>query len=233
MFLKVENIDTYYDATHILFGVSLEVAEGETVSVLGRNGVGKTTLLRSIIGLTPPRKGNIYFQDRKISGRQPFQIARRGVGFVPEDRDIFPNLSVRENLEMGMQKNSGRTGWNLDKIYTLFPILKQRRNQWGGTLSGGEQQMLTIARTLMGNPCLLLLDELSEGLAPLVVRAIKEQIVLIQKEGVTILISEQDSSFVLDVSSRSYILEKGQVCWQGPSQELRDDPTILDRYLGV
>lgn len=233
MFLKVENIDTYYDATHILFGVSLEVAEGETVSVLGRNGVGKTTLLRSIIGLTPPRKGGIYFQDRRISGRQPFQIARRGVGFVPEDRDIFPNLSVRENLEMGMQKNSGRTGWDLDKIYTLFPILKERRNQWGGTLSGGEQQMLTIARTLMGNPNLLLLDELSEGLAPLVVRAIKEQIVLIQKEGVTILISEQDSSFVLDVSSRSYILEKGQVCWHGPSQELRDDPTILDRYLGV
>ena len=233
MFLKVENIDTYYDATHILFGVNLEVAEGETVSVLGRNGVGKTTLLRSIIGLTPPRKGSIYFQERKISGRQPFRIARRGVGFVPEDRDIFPNLSVRENLEMGMQKNSGRTGWDLDKIYTLFPILKQRRNQWGGTLSGGEQQMLTIARTLMGNPNLLLLDELSEGLAPLVVRAIKEQIVLIQKEGVTILISEQDSSFVLDVSSRSYILEKGQVCWHGPSQELRDDPTILDRYLGV
>lgn len=233
MFLKVESIDTYYDATHILFGVSLEVAEGETVSVLGRNGVGKTTLLRSIIGLTPPRKGNIYFKDRKISGRQPFQIARRGVGFVPEDRDIFPNLSVRENLEMGMQKNSGRAGWDLDKIYTLFPILRERRNQWGGTLSGGEQQMLTIARTLMGNPNLLLLDELSEGLAPLVVRAIKEQIVLIQKEGVTILISEQDSSFVLDVSSRSYILEKGQVCWHGPSQELRDDPTILDRYLGV
>ena len=155
------------------------------------------------------------------------------MGFVPEDRDIFPNLSVMENLEMGMQKNSGRTGWDLDKIYTLFPILKQRRNQWGGTLSGGEQQMLTIARTLMGNPNLLLLDELSEGLAPLVVRAIKEQIVLIQKEGVTILISEQDSSFVLDVSSRSYILEKGQVCWHGPAQELRDDPAILDRYLGV
>ncbi|MBU4275607.1 MAG: ABC transporter ATP-binding protein [Proteobacteria bacterium] len=233
MFLKVEDIDTYYDATHILFRVSLEVAEGETVSVLGRNGVGKTTLLRSIIGLTPPRKGKIYFQDRKINGRQPFQIARHGVGFVPEDRDIFPNLSVKENLEMGVQKNSGRSGWDLDKIYTLFPILKERRNQWGGTLSGGEQQMLTIARTLMGNPRLLLLDELSEGLAPLVVRAIKEQILLIQKEGVTILISEQDSSFVLDVSSRSYILEKGHVCWHGPSQELRDDSTILDRYLGV
>ncbi|MCF8063833.1 MAG: ABC transporter ATP-binding protein [Desulfarculaceae bacterium] len=233
MFLKVDNIDTYYDATHILFGVSLEVAEGETVSVLGRNGVGKTTLLRSIIGLTPPRKGRIYFQDRKITGRQPFQIARQGVGFVPEDRDIFPNLSVKENLEMGMQKNSGRSGWDLEKIYVLFPILKERRNQQGGTLSGGEQQMLTIARTLMGNPSLLLLDELSEGLAPLVVRAIKEQILLIQNEGVTILISEQDSSFVLDVSSRSYILEKGQVCWHGNSQQLRDDPMILDRYLGV
>lgn len=233
MFLKVENIDTYYDATHILFGVSLEVEEGETVSVLGRNGVGKTTLLRSIIGLTPPRKGAILFQGRKISGRQPYQIARQGIGFVPEDRDIFSNLTVKENLEMGLQKNSGRSGWDLEKIYTLFPILKERRNQLGGTLSGGEQQMLTIARTLMGNPSLLLLDELSEGLAPLVVRAIKEQIMLIQKEGVTILISEQDSSFVLDVSRRSYILEKGQICWHGPSHQLRDDPSILNRYLGV
>jgi len=233
VFLSINNIDTYYDATHILFGVSLEVADGETVSVIGRNGVGKTTLLRSIIGLTPPRKGEILFQDRKISGRAPYQIARKGVGFVPEDRDIFPSLTVEENLAMGVQKHNTRSGWTLDKIYSLFPILAERRDQLGGTLSGGEQQMLTIARTLMGNPSLLLLDEPSEGLAPLVVQAIKEQTLLIQQEGVTILISEQDSSFVLDVSRRSYILEKGLVCWQGPSKDLQDDPAILERYLGV
>jgi branched-chain amino acid transport system ATP-binding protein len=231
--LRVESIDTYYETTHILFGVTLEINQGETVCVLGRNGVGKTTLLRSIIGLTPPRKGTISFQGNKINGKQPFQIARLGVGFVPENRDIFPNLTVQENLEIAIIKRKDEGAWNLDTIYALFPLLEQRRKQWGGTLSGGEQQMLTIARTLMGNPVLLLLDEPSEGLAPLVVEMIKEQILRIQQEGMTILLSEQNSATALEVSQRAYILEKGQVSWQGRTSELSDKPQIMEKYLGV
>jgi branched-chain amino acid transport system ATP-binding protein len=231
--LRVEGIDTYYETTHILFGVTLEINQGETVCVLGRNGVGKTTLMRSIIGLTPPRKGTISFQGNKINGKQPFQIARLGVGFVPENRDIFPNLTVEENLEIATIKRKNEGAWNLDTVYALFPLLKQRRKQWGGTLSGGEQQMLTIARTLMGNPVLLLLDEPSEGLAPLVVEMIKEQILRIQQEGMTILLSEQNSATALEVSQRAYILEKGQVSWQGATSELSDNPKIMEKYLGV
>ncbi len=233
MLLRVEGIDTYYETTHILFGVTLEINQGETVCVLGRNGVGKTTLMRSIIGLTPPRKGTISFQGNKINGKQPFQIARLGVGFVPENRDIFPNLTVEENLEIATIKRKDEGAWNLDTVYALFPLLKQRRKQWGGTLSGGEQQMLTIARTLMGNPVLLLLDEPSEGLAPLVVEMIKEQILRIQQEGMTILLSEQNSATALEVSQRAYILEKGQVSWQGRTSELSDNPQIMEKYLGV
>ncbi len=233
MLLRVEGIDTYYETTHILFGVTLEINQGETVCVLGRNGVGKTTLMRSIIGLTPPRKGTISFQGNKINGKQPFHIARLGVGFVPENRDIFPNLTVEENLEIATIKRKNEGAWNLDTVYALFPLLKQRRKQWGGTLSGGEQQMLTIARTLMGNPVLLLLDEPSEGLAPLVVEMIKEQILRIQQEGMTILLSEQNSATALEVSQRAYILEKGQVSWQGATSELSDNPKIMEKYLGV
>ena len=231
--LRVDGIDTYYETTHILFGVTLEIHQGETVCVLGRNGVGKTTLMRSIIGLTPPRRGTISFQGTKINGKQPFQIARLGVGFVPENRDIFPNLTVQENLEIAIIKRKDVGAWNLDTVYALFPLLKQRRKQWGGTLSGGEQQMLTIARTLMGNPVLLLLDEPSEGLAPLVVEMIKEQILRIQQEGMTILLSEQNSATALEVSQRAYILEKGQVSWQGRTSELSDNPQIMEKYLGV
>ena len=233
MLLEVENIQTYYESTHILFGVTLEVDHGETVCILGRNGMGKTTLLRSIIGLTPPRQGTIRFQGARINGKQPFRIARLGVGFVPEDRNIFPNLTVRENLEIAVIKRKAATAWNLDKVYALFPILKARDQQWGGTLSGGEQQMLTIARTLMGNPNLLLLDEPSEGLAPMVVEAIKEQIVRIQQEGMTIILSEQNSVVALEVSQRAYVLEKGQVSWQGRTSQLAADPQIMEKYLGV
>jgi len=229
--LEVDNIQTYYESTHILFGVTLKVDRGETVCVLGRNGMGKTTLLRSIIGLTPPRRGTIRFQGDKINGKQPFRIARLGVGFVPEDRDIFPDLTVRENLDIAAIRRNEATDWNLDKVYALFPVLKARDRQWGGTLSGGEQQMLTIARTLMGNPSLLLLDEPSEGLAPLVVELIKEQIVRIQLEGVTIVLSEQNSAAALEVSQRAYILENGQVSWQGRTSELAANPQIMEKYL--
>jgi branched-chain amino acid transport system ATP-binding protein len=193
--------------------------------------MGKTTLLRSIIGLTPPRRGTIRFQGDKINGKQPFRIARLGVGFVPEDRDIFPDLTVRENLDIAAIRRNEATDWDLDKVYALFPVLKARDRQWGGTLSGGEQQMLTIARTLMGNPSLLLLDEPSEGLAPLVVELIKEQIVRIQQEGVTIVLSEQNSAAALEVSQRAYILENGQVSWQGRTSELAANPQIMEKYL--
>ncbi len=233
MLLEVKEIQTYYGIIHILFGISLEIREGETITLLGRNGVGKTTTFRSIMGLTPPRAGNIRFDGREIRGKQPFEIARLGVGLVPEDRIIFPDLTVRENLEMGIQKGKESGGWTIEKVHGLFPILKDRGKQWGGTLSGGEQQMLTIARTLMGNPRLLLLDEPSEGLAPLVTRAIGEQIRALKKEGLTILLSEQNSHFAFDVSDRAYILEKGQVSWEGGISELRENPEIMKTYLGV
>jgi len=236
MLLEVKGINTYYGLSHILFDLSLEVYEGETVCLLGRNGVGKTTTLRSIMGLTPPRSGNIKLYGNEIRGKQPFEIARLGVGLVPEDRLIFPDLTVRENLELAVkkgQKSKQSRGWTIEKIHRLFPVLESRDKQWGGTLSGGEQQMLTIARTLMGNPRLLLLDEPSEGLAPMVTQVIEEQILALKKEGLTILLSEQNSNFALSVSDRAYILEKGQVGWQGPIPELREKPEIMMTYLGV
>ncbi len=189
MLLELKAVHTFYDLSHILFDVSLEIAEGETVCLLGRNGVGKTTTFRSIMGLTPPRSGTITFRGKEIRGKQPYEIARLGVGLVPEDRIIFPDLTVRENLEIAVQKKRKRTqgdGWTLEKVQRLFPILQSRSNQWGGTLSGGEQQISTIARTLMGDPALLLLDEPSEGLAPIITKAIEEQILALKKEGLTI-----------------------------------------------
>lgn len=236
MVLAVKEINTFYGLSHILFGVSLEVKQSEILCILGRNGVGKTTTLRSIMGLAPPRSGSIKFMGEEIRGKQPFIIYRLGIGLVPEDRIIFPDLTVHENLEIAIKKGKRRgkmEGWTIEKVHRLFPILKARDKQWGGTLSGGEQQMLTIARTLMGNPRLLLLDEPSEGLAPLVVKAIEEQILLLKKEGMTILLSEQNSNFALRVSDRGYILEKGLVAWRGGISELKANPEIMKNYLGI
>lgn len=234
--LELKEINTYYELSHILFDLSMEVEEGETVCLLGRNGVGKTTTFRSIMGLTPPRSGSIKLLGNEIKGKQPFEIARLGVGLVPEERIIFPDLTVNENLKIAVKKGRMKepnSGWTIEKVHRLFPILKSRDKQWGGTLSGGEQQMLTIARTLMGNPRLLLLDEPSEGLSPLVVQTIEEQILALKKEGQTILLSEQNSILALEVSDRAYILEKGQVCWQGQVSELKEKPEIMMRYLGI
>jgi branched-chain amino acid transport system ATP-binding protein len=236
MLLEVKEINTFYDLSHILFNVSLEVDKGETVCLLGRNGVGKTTIFRSIMGLTSPRSGSIKLRGNEITGKKPYEIARLGVGLVPEDREIFPDLTVRENLEIACKKGTKENqqeDWTIEKVRRLFPVLEDRDNQWGGTLSGGEQQMLTIARTLMGNPTLLLLDEPSEGLAPMITKAIEEQILLLKKEGLTILLSEQNSSFALRVSDRAYILEKGHILWQGKTSELREKPEIMMTYLGV
>ena len=232
MLLQVKEINAFYGISHILFDVSLEVDEGEVVCLLGRNGVGKTTTLRSIMGLTPFRSGNILFKGSRLSGKKPFEIARMGVGFVPEDRIIFPDLTVKENLEMGIKRKSDGQ-WNLDRIFSMFPILKKRHNQMGGTLSGGEQQMLTIGRTLMGNPALLMLDEPSEGLAPLVVRELSSQVRNLKKDGMPILLTEQNTAFTLMLSDRGYILEKGHIRWDGPVSELKEKPEILRNYLGV
>lgn len=232
MLLEVDKINTYYGISHILFDVTIRVEKGEVACVIGRNGVGKTTLIRSIMGLTVPKSGSIRFNGQEIRGRRPFEVARLGIGFVPEDRVIFPALSVKENLEMGMKK--GQSGpWTLERVYGMFPILDKRQSQMGGTLSGGEQQMLTIARTLMGNPQLLLLDEPSEGLSPLIVKELGHHVEDLKKEGMPILLSEQNSAFTLKLSERAYILEKGQVKWEGPVQELRESPEILKKYLGV
>ena len=232
MLLEIREINTFYGISHILFNVSIEIDKGEVVCILGRNGVGKTTLLRSIMGLTAARSGNILFAALDIRRMQPFEIARLGIGFVPEDRIIFPDLTVKENLEMGL-KGKDKGPWTFERVFEMFPILEKRQVQMGGTLSGGEQQMLTIARTLMGNPRLLLLDEPSEGLSPLVVKELENRVHNLKTDGMPILFSEQNSAFALKLSDRAYILEKGEVRWNGGISVLREKPEILKTYLGV
>lgn len=231
--LAVENIHTSYGLSRVLFGISLEIEPGECVSLLGRNGVGKTTTLRSIMGLTAPYRGRVLWQGREVTGWAPHRAARSGIGFVPEDRRIFAELSVRENLEVGARaaRRSGR--WTMEAVGELFPVLRERRNQRGGFLSGGEQQMLTIARTLMGNPDLLLLDEPSEGLAPLVVETLRAKIGELKSQGLTILLAEQGIEFALSLADRVYVLEKGAVRFQGPVSQLRDNKALRDRLLAL
>ncbi len=232
--LEVEEIHTYYGQSHILFGVSLSVEDGERICILGRNGAGKTTTLKSVMGLTPPRSGKVLFRGEDITKEPTHLISRRGIGFVPEDRRIFPNITVRANLDVAMKASvSGGTQWTLDRVYELFPILKERAVQRGGLLSGGEQQMLTIARSLMGNPQLLLIDEPMEGLGPLIVQMLGQQIVQLQKEGITTVIVEQYSDFTLDISNRAYIIEKGQIRYQGVAADLKEDKEVKMKYLGV
>jgi len=234
MILEVKEIHTFYGLSHILFGVSLAVDEKETVVLLGRNGAGKTTTLRSIIGLTPPRSGEISFYGQSITRRPGNEIAHLGIGFVPEDRRIFPKLSVWENLDVARKPGkAGGVSWDFERVYHLFPVLQTRHNQLGGTLSGGEQQMLTIGRTLMGNPDLLLLDEPSEGLAPLVVQDLGEQIRKLKAEGLMILLCEQNTHFSFPLSDRAYIIEKGSIQYQGKIADLKESPDIMLRYLGI
>ena len=232
MLLEVKEINTFYGISHILFNLSLEIDKGEVVCILGRNGVGKTTLLRSIMGLTAARSGNILFGGIDIRGKQPFEVARLGIGFVPEDRVIFPALTVSENLEMGT-KRGNKGPWTFERVFEMFPILDKRRAPMGGTLSGGEQQMLTIARTLMGNPELLLLDEPSEGLSPLVIKELGNYVRSLKEEEMPLLMSEQNPAFSMRLSDRAYILEKGEVRWKGDIGELKEKPEILETYLGV
>jgi branched-chain amino acid transport system ATP-binding protein len=232
-FLSVEDIRTSYGLSQVLFGLSLEVKQGECVCMLGRNGVGKSTTMRSIMGLTPPRSGRVMWRDQDVAGWPPYRIARAGIGFVPEDRRIFAELSVWENLDVAARA-AGRPGrWSIATVCEMFPVLGERRNQPGGFLSGGEQQMLTIGRALVGNPELLLLDEPSEGLAPLIVDQLREKIAELKAEGLTILLAEQGVAFSLALADRVYVLEKGAVRHTGPAAELRDDPALLDRLMAL
>lgn len=231
--LEVNEIHTYYGMSHILFGVSLSVAPGEIVCLLGRNGAGKTTTLRSIMGLTPPRQGSIKFKGKEIVGKEPYMLVRQGIGYVPDDRRIFADLTVGENLELAERKAKGDGGWNKDRVYELFPLLKNIESRKGGYLSGGEQQMLTIARTLMGNPEFLLLDEPTEGLAPLLVKALEEQIRKLREAGLTILLAEQNVRSALRLSDRGYIIDNGVIRYQGSIKELRENEEIRKRYLLV
>ena len=231
--LAVHDIHAAYGSSRVLFGISLDVAAGECVCLLGRNGVGKTTTMRAIMGLTPPSAGRIVWKDTDIAGWPPYRVARAGIGFVPEDRRIFAELTVLENLDVSAQA-AGRPGrWTVDAVFALFPKLRELGRRQGGFLSGGEQQMLTIGRTLMGNPELLLLDEPSEGLAPLVVESMLEQIGRLKREGLTILLAEQGVDFSLALADRVYVLEKGAVRFAGSAAQLRDNPRLRDELLAL
>ncbi len=229
--LELEDIHTYYGLSHILFGVSLQVAQGEIVCLLGRNGAGKSTTMKSIIGLAPPKRGTIRFQGQVISGLKPHLIARQGIGFVPDDRRVFADLSVRENLEISERKKSGDNSWNQEKIFQFFPVLKEIASRKASYLSGGEQQMLTIARALLTNPKLLLLDEPMEGLAPQVVKTLEQQIQALGEQGMTVLLTEQNCHIALNLSQRIYIIDNGMIRYQGTVEELQADDEIKRKYL--
>ena len=234
MMLQVEKIHTFYGSSQILFDVSLEVSLGEVVGLLGRNGAGKTTTLRSIMGLTRPKGGKISYKGKDILGMPTYKIAKMGIGYVPEDRIIFPDLSVLDNLNLASRTSSGsENGWTAERVFGLFPALKARAHQNGGTLSGGEQQMLTIARTLMGNPELILVDEPTEGLAPLLVNEVRKLVLAIAETGTTILLSEQNIKFSLKSSKRVYIIEKGEIQYEGSVESLRENESIMKKYLAV
>ena len=227
--LEVDGIHTYYGESHILHGVSLRVAAGEAVALLGPNGAGKTTTIRSIVGFTPPREGRIVFEGEPIQAWPPYRISRRGVALVPQGRRIFSPLSVRENLLLGARA----AGWTLERVFALFPRLRERAEQSGGTLSGGEQQMLAIGRALLTNGRLLLLDEPSEGLAPIIVREIGRIVKGLKGERLSILLVEQNYHLALRVADRVYVMNKGQIVYEGTPQSLEAAEEIKRRYLGV
>jgi len=236
--LELRHVETYYGESHVLFDLSLDVEAGEVTCLLGRNGAGKTTTVRSIIGLTPPRSGSIALRGQEVAGLPPYRIARLGIGFVPEDRRVFANLTVAENLEVARRTwaaagNGGGPAWSAQRVFELFPILAERRRQLGGTLSGGEQQMLTIARTLMGSPDVLLLDEPSEGLAPLVVETLRQQLARLKDAGLTMVLAEQNVRFVSELGTRVYILENGMVRYQGALADFLADAEVRQAYLAV
>lgn len=234
MKLSVAELNSYYGPAHILFDVALDVGAGEVVALLGRNGAGKSTTFRSIVGLVARREGQILFEGRDVSKEPTHAIVRGGLGYVPEERRIFTDLTVEENLEVGRQPTrNGAPQWSKDKLFALFPNLAEMRNRPGGRMSGGEQQMLTIARTLMGNPSLVLLDEPSEGLSPKIVEQMAHAILTMKQEGLSILVSEQNLHFARLISDRTYIIERGRICYSGTMAELETRPDIRDAHLAV
>jgi branched-chain amino acid transport system ATP-binding protein len=233
--LEVESLHAFYGTSHVLFGISIVVQPGECVCLLGRNGVGKTTTLKSIMGLVPVKQGRILYNNTDLAGLPPYEIARAGIGYAPDERLIFPDLVVRDNLEIAAKPplSSTTKTWTVDGIYDLFPALKELDNHAGGYLSGGEQQMLTVGRALMGNPSLLLLDEPVEGVAPVIVQELTTQIKELKSTGISILFAEQNLAFATQVADRAYIIEGGQVRFEGRLKELEERPEIKEKYLMV
>ncbi len=230
--LKVDNIHTYYGKSYILQGVSLEVEQGGLVAVLGRNGVGKSTLIRSICGLTPPRQGMILVKGQNIVGQSSYRISGLGVRLVPQGRRIFPSLTVEENLRVALQ-SEGNTGWTIERVLETFPRLAERMQVRAGKLSGGEQQMLATGRALVGNPEILLMDEPSEGLAPLVVAELGRVIARLKQDGLSVLLVEQNLTFALELADHVYVMSKGRIVYDGSSAELSNNIEVKARYLGV
>ena len=230
--LELDNVSAYYGDSHILHGVSLAVREGEIVCLLGRNGAGKTTTILTVMGYLQPRPGRIRYRDRDIGGLPPYAIARLGFGFVPQERGIFPSLTVRENLTV-FARAGGKGFWTLQRIFDLFPVLRARERNLGFQLSGGEQQMLSIARALMLNPAMLLLDEPSEGLAPMIVQQIIEVLARLKREGLAILLVEQSLRTAFAVGDRHHVLNKGEICFTGSAAELEGNEAVLRNYLSV
>lgn len=237
MILELKGVNTFYEKSHILHDISMQVDEGEVVGLLGRNGVGKSTSLKSIGGVVMPRTGSILFKGKELVGMKPHQVTRLGVGYVPEERRIFSILTVHQNLLLGKKPGKlhkhVKEGWTLERAYSLFPQLKARQTSKGGHLSGGEQQMLTIVRTLMGNPELLLLDEPTEGLAPMLVDTVSDVIREIHEAGISILLVEQSFEVILDLTTRAYVMSKGQIVFDGTSQVLADNREVREKYLEV
>ena len=234
LLIEARGLDTFYGASHILRGVDFTVARGETVGLMGRNGMGKTTLLKTLMGLVQPRNGTVKITDRDMTCRPPYEIAQRGIAYVPEGRGIFGNLSVAENLKMAARAGTrGQRDWHYERVLETFPRLKERLSHGGQQLSGGEQQMLTIGRALMTNPDVLILDEATEGLAPLVAREIWRICSLIRDSGISSVIVDKNWRHVTQITDRNVILVKGEVAFAGSSDELRSQPKLLDQYLGV